>query len=448
MGLILRNVEVADAIVDVRVDDGVVAAIASRLRPGPSDAVVDGDGGALIPGLHDHHIHVLAFAAARQSVDVDPVSTPSGSGFVAALQLAATLGPVRAVGYHESVFAPLDRDALDTIVPGVPARVQHRGGGLWILNSRALAEIEGGRLADARFERDNTGRHTGRVWRGDDLIRVGRDVPPVGEIGTELASAGVTSITDATATNDSDSIARLRELPQRVRVMGPLGLELESTAKLVLGEVKILLDDDALPGLDEIVGLVRAAHNRARGVAVHCVTLVQLRFAIEVFRIAGVHDDRIEHASVAPNDAINDLRVLGLTVVTQPAFVAARGDQYLQDVDSRDIDSLYPVGSLLSAGVATRGSSDAPYSPIDPWEAMRAAIDRRTARGVVVGPAERIAPADALALFGDPAESCVRAGMEADLVLLAAPRQRVLARLSRDDVVATVVAGDIVHDAR
>ena len=79
---------------------------------------------------------------------------------------------------------------------------------------------------------------------------------------------------------------------------------------------------------------------------------------------------------------------------------------------------------------------------------MRAAIDRRTARGVVVGPAERIEPARALALFGDPAASCVRAGMAADLVLLAAPPQRVLARLRRDEVVATVVAGDIVHDAR
>ena len=67
---------------------------------------------------------------------------------------------------------------------------------------------------------------------------------------------------------------------------------------------------------------------------------------------------------------------------------------------------------------------------------------------VVVGPAERIEPARALALFGDPAASRVRTGMEADLVLLAAPRQRVLARLSRDDVVATLVAGAIVHDAR
>jgi predicted amidohydrolase YtcJ len=446
VGLILHEVEVGGSSVDVRVDDGFVTEIAPRLRSGPSDVVVDGDGGALITGLHDHHIHVLALAAARRSVDVGPSSTPSGRAFVAALRAAATLGPVRAVGYHESVFGPLDRDALDAILPDTPARVQHRGGGLWILNSRALATIEPDRLADVRFERDDTGRHTGRLWRGDDLVRTTNDVPSVDEIGTELAAAGVTSITDATATNDGDTIARLRELPQRVRVMGPLGLEIDATARLALGEVKILLDDDALPDLDDTIGLVREAHLCARAVAVHCVTLVQLRFAIEVFRAAGVRADRIEHASVAPSDAINDLQVLGLTVVTQPAFVADRGDQYLQDVDPRDVDALYPVASLLSAGVLTRGSSDAPYGPVDPWEAMQAAIDRRTARGTVVGRAERIEPKQALALFGNP--GAMRVGAQADLVLLAVPLHRALARPSRDHVVATIVGGDIVHDAR
>jgi predicted amidohydrolase YtcJ len=66
----------------------------------------------------------------------------------------------------------------------------------------------------------------------------------------------------------------------------------------------------------------------------------------------------------------------------------------------------------------------------------------------VVGPGERIAPADALALFGDPTETRVRPGMDADLVLLAAPLRSVLSRLRRGDVVATIVAGDVIHDGR
>ena len=446
MGLILHDVEVGGSRVDVRVDNGFVTQIEPRLRAQASDAIVEGDGGALIGGLHDHHIHVLALAAARRSVDVGPANTPSGPAFAATLRAAAKRGPVRAVGYYESVFGPLDRDALDAIVPDVRVRVQHRSGGLWILNSPALASIEPGHLDDERFERDDAGRHTGRVWRGDDLVRDTGGLPPVDDIGAELAAAGVTSITDATATNDDRTIARLRELPQRVRVMGRLGLTLDPAPKLALGEVKVLLDDDALPDLDVTIELVREAHHDARGVAVHCVTLVQLRFAIEVFRVAGVRADRIEHASVAPGDAINDLHALGLSVVTQPGFVATRGDEYLEAVDPRDVDALYPVASLLAAGVPTRGSSDAPYGPVDPWEAMRAAIDRRTARGTVVGPTERIDPARAFALFGDP--EAVRVGAHADLVVLADPRQRALARPSRERVMVTLVDGEIVHDAR
>ena len=54
-------------LVDVRCADGRVTDVAL----GPSaDVTVDADGGALLPGLHDHHLHLFALAAARTSVDL------------------------------------------------------------------------------------------------------------------------------------------------------------------------------------------------------------------------------------------------------------------------------------------------------------------------------------------------------------------------------------------
>ena len=359
------------------------------------------------PGLHDHHIHILALAAARASVDLDRLDVP----FADALRAAAQQGPVRAVGYHERIAGPLDRNALDALVPDVPVRVQHRTGELWILNTAALERIP----SDPRVE------PKGLVWRGDDLVRDSDlSVETVKAVGAELASYGITAVTDASASNDPSSMALLRALPQRVRVMGPLDLDTP-------GEVKVLLDDNDLPPFDDTCALVRAAHAKGRGVAVHCVTLVQLRFAIALFQEAGVQGDRIEHASVAPPDAITDLAHLGLVVVTQPAFVSARGDDYLTDVDPRDVDALYPIGSLLAAGITVRGSSDAPYGPVDPWLAMRAATDRRTESGAVLSPGERISPAQARALFE----------VDDDYVLMA-----------DDEVVVTVVGGEVVYDAR
>src|SRR5207244_11249825 len=107
--------------------------------------VLDARGGALLPGLHDHHIHLLALAAAAQSVRVGPGDVGEAEGFARALAAAdAALPPgrwIRAVGYHESVAGPIDRTRLDAIVPGRPGRVQHRGGAMWGLNCEAVAGV-------------------------------------------------------------------------------------------------------------------------------------------------------------------------------------------------------------------------------------------------------------------------------------------------------------------
>ncbi|HEX6568080.1 MAG TPA: hypothetical protein VF015_02915, partial [Acidimicrobiales bacterium] len=104
--VLFRNVDVDGALVDVRVAGAAVAEVGRSLRPGGA-RVVDGDGGALVPGLHDHHIHLLATAAARASVAVGPPVVRDHRGLAAALRRADRAGKpggwLRAVGYHESV---------------------------------------------------------------------------------------------------------------------------------------------------------------------------------------------------------------------------------------------------------------------------------------------------------------------------------------------------------
>jgi hypothetical protein len=48
---------------------------------------------------------------------------------------------VRGSGYRESFSGVLDRETLDRLMSDRPARAQHRGGALWALNTRALAEL-------------------------------------------------------------------------------------------------------------------------------------------------------------------------------------------------------------------------------------------------------------------------------------------------------------------
>ncbi|MCA1846714.1 MAG: hypothetical protein LC792_26680, partial [Actinobacteria bacterium] len=68
-GLVIRNAEVEGRIVDVHIAGRRVVAVTTG-STGDGEEVFHAGGGALIPGLHDHHIHILALAAAARSVAV------------------------------------------------------------------------------------------------------------------------------------------------------------------------------------------------------------------------------------------------------------------------------------------------------------------------------------------------------------------------------------------
>lgn len=449
--LLIRDVELDGSLTDVRVADGKIAEIGSGLSQG--GPVLEGRGGALIPGLIDHHIHLLATAAARESVSLADIVDP--------LDLATRLrvpgsGWLRATGYHEHLCGPLDRDALDRIAPDRPVRVQHQTGSVWFLNSAAFALLD---LAGAPPGVDAT---RGRIERADDWLRrqIGQTTPDLAPVGRALAALGVTGLCDATVTNDEGTIAAFAaaqargDLPQRVMVMsgGPLS-QLEG--RLAIGPVKIVLDDHNLPPLEHITEIIGRARDMRRVVAVHCVTAGELALTLAAFETTGARPgDRIEHGGVIPFDAIPAIAALGLTVVTQSAFPWQRGDRYLALVDAHEQTDLYRCATLRRAGIRVAGSSDAPYATFDPWAAMRAAVARRTASGAPIGLDEAIASRDALDLylgdFGDPGgqRRRIEIGAVADLCLLNRRLVEALATLASDLVAVTIVAGRIVFGDR
>lgn len=460
MSLILRNVEVAGrAGLDVRIRKGRIVEIGSGLRGGADD--LDGRGGALIPGLCDHHIHLFGLAARTDSVALEGASGPTE---VRARIAEALLGRpdgawVRAIGYHEAMAGTLTRDDLDAIAPQHRLRVQHQTGALWMLNSLAITSVCS---ADdpPSVERDPDGHPTGRIWRGDAWLRtrIGAEPPPLAPIGRRLAAFGVTAVTDASVTTDTDAAARLAQahrtgdLPQRLTLMSGGALYAPDDGAFAVGPVKVLLDDHALPDFDDFSARIAQARGWGRPVAVHCVTAGELALTLAVFSAVGARPgDRIEHGGVIPRGAIPLIRDLGLTVVTQSAFIRERGDRYVVEVEPDEQADLYRCASLLAAGVPVAGSSDAPYAVADPWVGMAAAMDRRSRGGVTLGIEERIASSAALALYlgapgapgGPPRRIAV--GEAADLCLLAGPLHNALNAPEAQCVQATLIAGDVVH---
>jgi predicted amidohydrolase YtcJ len=423
--------------VDIRVDARIeeVGTPSQELVARRGEGVLYANGGTVLPGLHDHHVHLRSAASALDSFVVGPPGVSTEAQLTELLSNAAP-GPdgwIRAIGYHESVAGELDRTALDAVAPDIPVRIQHRSGALWILNSEALGRVGLADHPDGRLRSADGGWSDAVLRRESDLA----------ELSRRITAYGVTGVTDATPDLDAadmDSLLvarRCGEFRPRLRFLAP---------------GKRILQEDSLD-VDGLTRWVTDHHAAGRPVAIHCVTAAQLVVTIAALRAAGSHPlDRIEHAAVVPEDNLTDLADLGVTVVTQPNFVAERGDQYLADIPAAEHSQLWRVASLLNAAVPVALSTDMPFGHGDPWTAMRAAVYRTTPGGAVLNGSECVSAREAVTMFlGHPDQPgrarAVEAGQPGDLCVLSEPPATALSELDADMVAATVIGGQLVYFA-
>jgi predicted amidohydrolase YtcJ len=454
---------------DLRVSRGTVTEIAPTLSRRNGEPVYDCRDGAVLPGLCDHHLHLHAMAARAGSARCGPPEVTGPAGLAEALAAARpdSSGWIRGTGYTESVAGDLDAPALDKLRAGLPVRIQHRSGALWILNTTALAAIGAsvpGASLHPGVERDANGHPTGRLWRADAWLRSrlpATGPPDLTQVGAALLAHGITAVTDATPDLDTHAITAIEQamargaLPPRVCLLGaPLGVPLpgdQGRPGPTAGPYKIVLADSSLPQYDELTDRIRSAHAASRPVAAHCVTREALVLLITALGDVGPRPgDRIEHAALVPPELVPDLARLGLRVVTQPGFLADRGDDFLRDIPPADRPDLYRCAALRQAGIPVALSSDAPFGPLDPWAVIAAATTRRTPSGQVVGPGERITFAQALDAYLAPPDDPggrprrISPGLPADLVVLRTPLAE--AACLPDPVRAVLVGGTIAID--
>jgi predicted amidohydrolase YtcJ len=205
---------------------------------------------------------------------------------------------------------------------------------------------------------------------------------------------------------------------------------------------------------DEALGTIRKAAERGFAIATHAIGNEAIDLALDAYEAVGpsvgsAGRPRIEHATFLDRARIRRIADLGVTVVVQPHFVTlpAMGD-------APAIPGLAnsPLRWLLDAGVRVAGSSDYPVASFAPLDGIRSAVARRTSRGRVLGPDQRLSAEEALALYTrGAAEACgildeagtLEPGKRADLVVLDGP----LASLDGRAVKATVIGGEVVFGA-
>jgi predicted amidohydrolase YtcJ len=457
--VLIRNAEILGPsgtarTADVRIEAGLIAAIEPNLTPAPTESILAARGALLLPGLHDHHIHLAALAAALASVECGPPAVTNPATLRRELVAAAAVGDgwLRGFGYHASVAGDIDRHWLDAVVRDRPVRIQHRSGRLWLFNSAALDLLgETGPL-----ERSPNGL-TGRLYDGDSWLRerLGARRPELRQVGTLLARKGVTGVTEVTPGNGPDTLdwlaAAQREggLPQRLLVMGDHRLDgVTGDGACRPGPHKLHLHETDLPPLEQLCRRIARSHAADRPVACHCVTQTELIFALSALRDAGTIDgDRIEHASLTPPEMLDWMADLGVRVVTQHNFLAERGSTYRREIVPAELPWLYRGRSFLEHGIKLAGGCDAPFGRPDPWAAMQAATERGDPAGPALGIEESLTPEEALALFLGPLDDPggkprqVRTGVAADLCLLDRDWAGARRELGAVRVAATLIGG-------
>ncbi|MEB4615490.1 amidohydrolase, partial [Leucobacter sp. M11] len=278
----------------------------------------------------------------------------------------------------------------------------------------------------------------------------------IAQAGAQCLTEGITACVDAgigagiesLSALDLAAFARLRargKLPVRVQLMPfhgvlhPLagherdgvsvGLDLGLTQGfgddwLSLGAVKLWFDGGMMArsaaftepyeGTDDLgllaeepetlIDRVLQAHRSGWQVAAHAIGDRAIDVAIEAFERAQRDTPRpdlrhrIEHGGYVRDDQVARLGALGIAIASQPCFLWGSGDDFTRVVGPERARGLYRGRSLLDAGVRLVGSTDRPL-PGTPLRAMQVLVERRSDRGLAMGPEEAVSVDEAIRAF-------------------------------------------------
>lgn len=214
---------------------------------------------------------------------------------------------------------------------------------------------------------------------------------------------------------------------------------------------------------DELRAMITGAHLGGWTVASHAIgdaAIDHVMDAVEDAQQLLPRSDvrhRIEHFALASDAQVARAARLGLTAVPQGTFISDFGDGMMDAVEPDQAPSIYRMKSLLNAGMVLPGSTDSPVSDGNPLVSIHDMVNRRTATGRVLGPAERLTVAEAVraytygsayAVGQEDAKGTLRRGMLADMTVLSDdPFQVDPSTIRQIQVTATVVGGELLYDS-
>jgi predicted amidohydrolase YtcJ len=470
--MLLRNARISGSAnaepVDILIEDGRITAIGTIEGNGTDLA-----GRWVSPGLWDNHVHFSQWALVQQRLDVSTASSALHAASMVKTALETTApddGPFIGFGFRDGLWADEPSVELLDDAGGERPIILVSGDlhAVW-LNSTALAIHGYVGHPTGLLREDPAFEITGRIGAVADEV-LDRWVDAAAKAA---AARGVVGIVDLEMHWNIESwTRRMAAGTDSLRVeFGIYSEDLDRAIALGLrtgdrvsdlltvGPYKVLTDGslntrtaycyDEYPGREghegsrgmltvppqDLLPLMRKAVDAGISPTVHAIGDHANALALDAFAEIGV-GGRIEHAQLLAASDYPRFGELGVVASVQP-------DHALDDRDVAEhhwagrTGRAFALRSLLDAGATLALGSDAPVSPLDPWETIAAAVTRTRGGREPWHPEQRISTAEALAAS---TRTTLAVGEPADLVVTENDPLS-LADLREMSVAATLLGG-------
>lgn len=420
------------------------------------------DGGAVIPAFNDCHAHLLRLGQDMTRADLRYCRTAEQiRQALWANDIGRRDGWLIGANYDQNILPGqrhLNLEELDRLGGGRPVYLFHLSRHEGLANSIALKKSgiigETSDPPEGAIDRDEAGRPTGRLL--EMAVSLVEDIlpePTDGELDEAISAAlehqarrGILAATDATSGKwfgmDREWAAYCRVLDRDPGVKVTLMPDVEvcltrdwmdrdrvelpqPPAGLALGPMKFIADGAITNRTaamnapyeggggtgflvyppEKLKEMIFRAHRGGWRCAVHAIGDKTIEVCLDVFAEANrrfgsgpAWRHRLEHCMVLSAPLIRRMADLKVMPCAQPEFLFNLGHAYRSCLADR-ADDLMPYRSWLEAGLPIGFGSDQPVVTGDPVLGWRAAVERRTRDGEMMGGGERLSPLEALRAY-------------------------------------------------
>lgn len=420
--------------------------------------VIEAQGGMIVPGFIDTHVHFATGGDALASVQLRDADSPEE--FTRRIgAFAATLDPgawvLNGTWDHENWGGELPhRDWIDAVTPDHPVWVFRLDGHMALANSAALAaagvDADTPDVAGGEIVRDADGRPTG-VLKDNAMALVEQAVPPpddalldrqVQAAMAHVAAQGVTTVHDMASWPSLAAYRRAQaadRLQTRIYSVMPLREwqtlrdEVESHGRgddwLRIGGLKGFMDgslgshtaamlepfsdapDDRgmlINEPDDMRRWIAGADAAGLQVMVHAIGDRAIRDLLDIYAdVAAANGERdrrfrVEHAQHIHPDDLPRFAAQDVIASMQPYHAIDDGRWAEKVIGAGRARGTYAFRSLIESGARVAFGSDWFVAPAVPLEGIYAAVTRRTLDGAHPDgwvPAERITVEQALRAY-------------------------------------------------